>query len=304
MGHIWDEILNEFKKRKNQYNHVEVKGIIYFVDGPYLEEHPYLDEPWNNVGWKNVVTMFYPKPDPVHNKPITYNYGDIIIFSRNIDAEKAIEVFTKLREEKKISLPELKEYYVTERRGRSLNDDWDFWEFHRGDFYSNKELKLLGIVLGSYKELNGFILEWPSIVYYRDEHISLSVSYGPLISPDLPLYPSLKHAIEKEFGGDANAWFNKLVIILPDYRARIKKLTLSPKNKIKVELEVKHENLENLLCKCYCISEKGKIYQNDIRFKNLEEELTFEDEIKEFYFYLITKQGEIIDYKEGKYEES
>ncbi|MFP3131573.1 MAG: hypothetical protein RXR51_08380 [Nitrososphaeria archaeon] len=132
------------------------------------------------------------------------------------------------------------------------------------------------------------------------------VSYGPLITPDLPLYPSLKHAIEKEIGGDADAWFEKLVIILPDYRARIKKITLSPKNKIKVELEVKHENLENLLCKCYCVSEKGKIYQDDIRFKNPEEELTFEDEIKEFYFYLITKQGEIIDYidyKEGKYEE-
>jgi len=291
MGHIWDEILNEFERRKNQYNHVEVKGIIYFVDSPYLEEHPYLDEPWRNVGWKNVVTMFYPKPDPVHDKPITYDYGEIIIFSRNIDVEKSIEVFTKLRDEKKISLPELKEYYVTERTGRSLNDDWDFWEFHSNVFYSNKEW-------------NGFILEWPSIVYFRDEHIDHSVPDGPLISPDLPLYPSLKQAIEKEIGGDADAWFEKLVIILPDYRARIKKLTLSPKNKIKVELEVKHENLENLLCKCYCVSEKGKIYQNDIRFKNPEEEVTFEDEIKEFYFYLITKQGEIIDYKEGKYEES
>ena len=279
-------ILYEFERRKNQYNHVEVKGIIYL-------------ESWRNVSWKNVVTMFYPKPDPVHNKPITYNYGDTIIFSRNIDAEKAIEVFTKLRDEKKISLPELNEYYVTVETG----ENWEeIWNFHHDDFYSNKELKLLSQVLYSYKELNGFILEWPSIVYYRDEDNHPSVSDGLLISPDLPLYPSLKHAIEKEFGGDANAWFGKLVIILPDYRARIKKLTLSPKNKIKVELEAKHENFENLLCKCYCVSEKGKIYQNDIRFKNPEEELTFEDEIKEFYFYLITKQGEIIDYKEGKYE--
>jgi len=278
MDYDWMNILNEFERRKNQYNHVEVKGIIYL-------------EFWRNggwkKGWKNVVTMFYPKPDPVHDKPITYDYGEIIIFSRNIDAEKAIEVFTKLRDEKKISLPELNEYYVTVSTG----ENWEDWEFYPDVFYSNKEW-------------NGFILEWPSIVYFRDEHISLSVSDGPLISPDLPLYPSLKHAIEKEIGGDANAWFKKLVIILPDYRARIKKLTLSPKNKIKVELEAKHENFENLLCKCYCVSEKGKIYQNDIRFKNPEEELTFEDEIKEFYFYLITKQGEIIDYKEGKYEES
>lgn len=299
MSYDWMNILYEFERRKNQYNHVEVKGIIYL-------------EFWKNVSWKNVVTMFYPKPDPAHNKPITYNYGNIIIFSRNIDAEKAIEVFTKLRDEKKISLPELNEYYVTVETLENLmtGENTEVWNFHHNNFYSNKELKLLSTVsavLGGYKELNGFILEWPSIVYYRDEDKHPSVSDGPLISPDLPLYPSLKHAIEKEFGGDANAWFKKLVIILPDYRARIKKLTLSPKNKIKVELEVKHENLENLLCKCYCVSEKGKIYQNDIRFKNPEEEVTFEDEIKEFYFYLITKQGEIIeyiDYKEGKYEES
>ncbi|MFP3131574.1 MAG: hypothetical protein RXR51_08385 [Nitrososphaeria archaeon] len=126
MGHIWNGITNEFERRKNQYNHVEVKGIIRFVGGPYLEEHPYLDEPWRNVGWRNEVTMFYPKPDPVHDKPITYDYGGIIIFSRNIDVEKSIEVFTKFENEKIISLPELKEYYVTEEAGTHL-DHYDFF---------------------------------------------------------------------------------------------------------------------------------------------------------------------------------
>jgi hypothetical protein len=122
----------------------------------------------------------------------------------------------------------------------------------------------------------------------------------PLITPDLPFYPYLKYAIEKDVGLHETL-SGKIVIVVPDYRARIKKLTFCSKNKIKVELDAKRENLENLLCKYYCVSEKREVYQGDIKFEKPEEEVKFEDEINEFYFYLITKKGEIIDYKEGTY---
>ena len=264
----WSSFFKEFERRRNQYSCVEVKGIIH------LEGNT----------WKNVVTKFYPKPDLVYDKPITYDYGKIIIFSRSIEVKESIEVFKKLKNEKKISLPELKEY-----------------EAPTNDLTRDKFLR--HEVFNSNKELGGFVLEWPSIVYFTNTaNISNSLLDESLISPDLPLYPSIKQAINKDVGVDANSWFGKIVIIVPDYRARIKKLTFSSKSKIKVELEVKQENLENLLCKYYCVSEKEKIYQNDIRFKNPEEDVIFEDEINEFYFYLITNQGEIIDYKEGTYE--
>jgi len=260
----WLDFFKEFEKRKNQYSFVEVKGIIH-LEG--------------NI-WKNVVTKFHPKADSEPSSPTTYNYGSTIIFSRSIEVEKSIEVLKNLRNEKKISLPELKEYEAPTNLTREKIPRYE--------------------VSNSYREWEGFVLEWPSILYSTSQvNISNSLLDEPLISLNLPLYPYLKYAIEKDVGLKETL-SGKIVIVVPDYRARIK-LVLRSKNKIKVELDVKRENLENLLCKYCCVSEKRKFYQDDIKFEKPEREVEFEDEINEFYFYLFTKEGERIDYKEGTY---
>jgi len=121
----WSSFFKEFERRRNQYSYVEVKGIIHSEGNT----------------WKNVVTKFYPKPDSVYDKPIKYDYGKTIIFSRSIEVEKSIEVFTKLKNEKKISLPELKEY-----------------EAYTNDFLTRDEIRRHE-VFNSNKEWGGFDLE-------------------------------------------------------------------------------------------------------------------------------------------------
>jgi hypothetical protein len=263
----WLDFFQEFEKRKNQYSFVEVKGIIH------LEGNT----------WKNVVTKFYPKADSEPSPSTTYDYDSTIIFSRSIEVEKSIEVLKNLSNEKKISLPELKEYEAPTNLTREKISRYE--------------------VINSYSEWEGFVFEWPSILYTTADRVNISNSLlnKPLISLNLPLYPYLKYAIEKDVGL-RETWSGKIVIVVPDYRARIR-LVLCSKNKIKVKLDVKRENLKNLLCKYCCVSEKRKFYQDDIKFEKPEREVEFEDEINEFYFYLFTKKGERIDYKEGTYLE-
>lgn len=70
--HYFD-LLQELKKRENQYSSIEVKGIIYQED---------------NV-WKNVIMKFHPKASWEANisDMYVYNYNDVIIFSKNLSFE-------------------------------------------------------------------------------------------------------------------------------------------------------------------------------------------------------------------------
>ncbi|MGB9760448.1 MAG: helix-turn-helix domain-containing protein, partial [Thermoproteota archaeon] len=242
----------------------EVKGIICL----------------ENNTWRNLVTKIYPKADSSPSAPFTYNYGDVKIFSRSIEVRKAVEVLKNLMNKSKISLPELEEYEAPTNLTREQISEHE--------------------VSKSYHEYGGTLLEWPSILYTSNQlSISNSLLYKPLINPNLPFYPYLEYAIRKEVGLP-ETYFGKVVIIVPDYRARIR-LVLYSRKRIKVELDAKLEKLENLLCKYFCISKKEKVYQGEIKFEKPEEEVEFEDEVNVFYFYLITKEGEIIDYKEGTY---
>jgi hypothetical protein len=267
----WNELFKEFEKRKKQYSFVEVKGAIYH----------------DQDGWKNIVTKFYPRIDSQQNANRTYNYGDVILFCRNLTVEETEKVFHQLEKQGKISLPQLEDYEAPKDLGRTF-------------------LSRVTNIFYSYHESEGLIFEWPSLLYTTNKLETLSIQEGRskmLISPNLPFYPCLDWAVEKEIGFqkaflNEPLWFGKVIIIVPEYRARMT-LTLLSKNKIKVEVEIKQENLENLLCKYYCISEKGESYQGDITFKKFEEKIEFKDKISSFFFYLITKKGEIIDYKVG-----
>ena len=257
----WLDFFQEFEKRKNQYSFVEVKGIICFQSNIY----------------KNVVTKFYPKASSEPSSPITYNYGNAIIFSRNIEVEKSLETLKALSNGREVSLPGLK-YEAPTNLKREIISRYK--------------------VSNSFQRWGEIFLEWPSILYSTNQlNISKSLLHEPLVSPNLPLYPYLEYAIRKEVELH-ETWFGKIVIVVPDYRARIR-LVLRSKNKIRVKLDAKREKAENLLCKYYCVSEKGKVYQGDIKFDGTEKEVEFEDEANEFHFYLITKEGEIIDYREA-----
>ncbi|MGC8871207.1 MAG: hypothetical protein ACP5PT_08995, partial [Brevinematia bacterium] len=68
----WLNLFQELEKRESQYSFVEVKGIICL----------------ENNTWRNLVTKIYPKADSSPSAPFTYNYGDVKIFSRSIEARK------------------------------------------------------------------------------------------------------------------------------------------------------------------------------------------------------------------------
>jgi len=115
-----------------------------------------------------------------------------------------------------------------------------------------------------------------------------------LINPAHPFYPYPEYAVTKEVGLFPYGYFGKILMIVPDYRARIR-LVLSSGYQIKVKLDTK-ENLENFICKYYSVT-GGGIHQNDLTFNESEEVVEFKDEIREFHIILLTKEGEAIDYK-------
>ncbi|MGC8812715.1 MAG: hypothetical protein ACP5O8_04005, partial [Candidatus Aenigmatarchaeota archaeon] len=103
----------------------------------------------------------------------TYNYGDVKIFSRSIEARKAVEVLKNLMNKSEISLPELEEYEAPTNLTREQISRYD--------------------VSDSYHENGGMLLEWPSILYTSNQlSISNSLLYKPLINPNLPFLSLLR----------------------------------------------------------------------------------------------------------------
>lgn len=258
-------LLQELSKRRNQYDFVEVKGAIY-LEG--------------NV-WKNGVTKIHPRMDSEASaSKNTYSYGDIIVFSRTLSVEGAIEVLNGLRSDGKISLQELPDY-VAPKQFRREGDAYGFFD--------------------SYRKYGNYLFEWPSILYTTTENVETRSQplWKPLISPSLPFYPYLSYAIEKEVGFDPGGYFGRVIVLVPDYRARIS-LVFRSKSQIRVKLDVGKENPENLICKYYCVTEGGA-YQNEFLFKGREKDIEFEHEVKEFHVCLLVRGGEVIDYKSYLY---
>jgi hypothetical protein len=76
--------------------------------------------------------------------------------------------------------------------------------------------------------------EWPSDIFTlepRTDEYRSSAPNEPLIATDLPYFPTMEHVLWHFFGFRARSWNDyfggKVLFVLPDFRARISKLTIA-----------------------------------------------------------------------------
>jgi len=220
-------MVEKIETRRNSYGSVLVKSAIVK----------------NDDVWENIVAKILPlhKSDSYILKD-KLDYGDLILFEELISLDKLIEVIKKLPE-KGIAEITMGDYEV-QVEGES---------FRNGHKYDSGE-------------------EYLDVGWFFERYHYTSRLKGrprePIVSKDLPLFPDYRDAIHEYMGIDMSRYSDAcgILICLPIYEARIEEVNIGS-NEIKLKIQPKDTNIENLVGKLYC--EKGKeVKHADIEFKD------------------------------------
>lgn len=222
-----NEMVGKIGIRRDSYGSVLVKSAIVK----------------NEDVWENIVTKILPlhKSDSYIPKD-KLDYGDFMLFEELIPLDSLIEIIKKLplKGNAKITLGD----YEVQVEGEY---------FQNGYKYDSGE---------EYLDIGWFFERY----HYRGR--PKSQQREPIVSKDLPLFPDFRDAINEYIGIDMRRYSDQygIVICLPKYGARIKEVNIGS-NEIKLKIEPKNTNIENLVGKLYC--EKGKeVKHADIEFKD------------------------------------
>jgi hypothetical protein len=159
-------------------------------------------------GWRNLLTKFdfvcKGKPRP---HEVSYEYEHVAIIRRLLSHAQVASVLEKLSKE---DLLETGGPYGTVRLQSRLREGENTRSYPRE------------------------WTEWPSDIFTLEARTD---EYGgwprnePLIATDLPYFPTLEHVLWQFFGFRQISWMDyfrgQVVFVLPDFRARISKLTIA-----------------------------------------------------------------------------
>lgn len=223
-----EEIIQKINNRKNTYGSVSVKSAILKHQGQ----------------WKNILTKILPLCSSEVYKPQTkLDYGDFILIEKLITLDDLIEIIKKLPE-KGTTFLTLGGYEV--------------------------QVQVENLQKDSYKYDSGTEFLQVGWCYEKYQYRSQSIHYSsePIVTPDLPLFPDSRTAIEKFIGIDFSHYSQPfgVILCLPNYGARIEEVNIFPKE-IRVRIQPKAEKIENIIGKIYC-RRATKIKQEDIIFEN------------------------------------
>jgi hypothetical protein len=256
----YDQMLKDFEKRKDQYGFVEIRCVS--VRGR--------NEKGESI-WIGVAIKVIPhKKDEEKGEERNYNYEDVIFRRIYILAEDFLKILRNSRETRILRIPgepEL-EYKIEGLRKEII------YSQHAQEF-----------VIG---------IEWPCIRYYYSGSSFPSGTiheHEPLARLNLPFYPYFSIAFESEMEIVWNNYF-RAEIIIPDYRARIRRLKVLSEKKVNVEVDTFGISPDEIAGK-YCCG-VGKTYRTgdfDIKSGIIE----LDDEIKYMHVVLISKEEEVLD---------
>ncbi len=235
----------------------------------------------NNGDYKvcnGVIVFFHIKDKIPEARRLTYD--NLVLDRQIVDAKKGIEAVKKLVEEGIIIVPGLGEFKIeansiSDVSGRDYTPAYQSYGYAYGTF------------------------SWPSRrIEYLIKTGQVGFSNIEIVSVESPLYPSAGYAIADFMKGSypSNPIMQKIEIIIPDYRARIKKARIL-ENKIKFEIEDREIKVENLLFKYFIESDSGIIsgsspIESAIALVECPENLTFLEAV-----ILDTAKNDAIDTK-------
>lgn len=145
--------------------------------------------------------------------------------------------------------------------------------------------------------------DWPHTHSYYALRADTNIDFGfydSLVKPGLPAYPNFQGAISSFLDLSLQNYTTerRVIIVIPDYRARITEVQLSDK-KVTLEIDSKDSDiLKNVIGKFYLVSGE-KVYASDdvqVKDNNVSCAPDFQPEI--IGAYLITSTGERLDFRD------
>lgn len=221
------------------------------------------------------IVKFISKDESVP-EDIEYDYGDYLITRKAVSLDFFEKLIKKIKNNQELGIKPIESCILK-------IDDWD------GKFIPSK--KPWGLICP----------EFPTLYYEGrlNNQTSGRVLQDHLIGNRNPPYPTADKALTHLF--DLRITFNftqtEFLIIIPDLRARIKRIVVSDKT-IKIETENKGFNDDELIIQSYISGNGVTETESCLEIKNGLTELTFKKEPEEIMILLCTKLGIIIDQKE------
>jgi len=255
-----DEILSILDNNKEFYGNVIVQSAI-------VKEKDV---------WKNIVTKIVPLYKNERKTPAkTLDYGDFVMIEEIISVNDLAKKLEQLISEEKFTI-----------KGHTLQKDESIYFEKERPVESGNDLFNVG-----------WSAEWYMIRI--NERSRTHIPSEPLLTPKNPLFPDANHAIKSWIGHDLlkhNGLIGKIIILLPNYRAKIKSVKINSK-RLDIEIETEEWALKDLLGKVWCEGGEGEETQEDISFDQPQKTISLEFIPKDVYVYLLSKsKGEVIDY--------
>lgn len=221
------------------------------------------------------IIKFIPKDEPVP-EDLEYDYDDYLVVRKTITLDFFEKLIEKVKNGRELGIKPIEKCILK-------IDNWD------GKFIpSNKPWGLIHP-------------KFPTL-YYEGRLNNLTsgrVLQDTLVGNGNPPYPTADKALIHIF--DLRNIFNftqtVFLIIIPDLRARIKRITVSNK-KIKIEIENNGFNDNELIIQSYISGDGLTKTESLLEIKNGISEIIFEKEPEEIMILLCTKPGDVIDQKE------
>ncbi|RSN70442.1 ATP-binding protein [Candidatus Korarchaeum cryptofilum] len=257
----YDQMLKDFSERMSLYGFVEIRCVSVNRKSEKGEDS------WTGMAFKVIPH----RKDEERGEERNYNYRDVIFRRIYVSADDFLEILKNSRENKILRIPgdpEL-EYNVIGLKRR-----------HPGLIYAQRA-----------KEF-GIEVEWPCIIYHTEGNRTREMIHDdrPLVRLDLPFYPYFSIAFESEIGIPWNSNITAEIII-PDYRARIRKLKLLSERKLYVEVDLFGISPDEMVGKYYYSGRTIRTGNFDIKSGIIE----LDSEIKYMQVALISKEEEVLD---------
>lgn len=194
-------------------------------------------------GWMNSLTKLdFVRRGEKLLPPVKHGYTNVTVLRRLLSPDEVATVLNQLSAENKLETGDILGSIPLEARlsiggkSRWAYSEWSHWP---ADVFT-------------FEPPSG--QPWPS-----DE---------PLVSADEPYYPSFEHLLSDFFAIRSQGWTNYLrgqvVIVLPDFRARISKLTIALTS-LRAELECLFLSPADLVVKLFAESSLGRLAQKTIQ---------------------------------------
>ncbi len=264
------KIKSIFEQRSSFYRCVQVKAALVKENGV----------------WKSKIMLIQPKnTHDVDSRKL--DYGDFVILEHYVDKEGFLDLVNSILKEKRA---EIADWPIEFDSDLSIQPVFSYsW----GDNFVSSH--------GS-GDIERFDVEWPSKAFiYGNMNVKQPPSF-PIqmwLRKGLPIYPNVQSAIENEFPiiGFTSAfyWLEKILFILPDYRARFTKIKIS-RQSVTMYLESSQGYSGRLFVKYLNQSQSGDEHPHtEIEVKGNSVEIPLKNPPLVFYCFLLDEAFEIID---------